>query len=355
MTNRYLPHSPYVLTVAFCLLAGVIPAPANVVITLEARDAEGELIEGEVPARSTVSVDVLLSVDEEDDPLLNIRDVQLDFEGTTVGLVLANFQWILPAGVDPVTYSRSEVLPRPRLAYLGDERIGNSIIDLDQTPLLVATLEVTVNSSGTVDLRNAGADRVDEGLLIRAGFDEPIEFTLDERNVSGGTLRLTVEGGTGPDSDRDGVPDSIDAFPFDPNESVDTDDDGVGDNADDDDDGDGVDDVDDEFPLDPDEAFDTDGDGTGNNADEDDDNDGVPDTEDAFPLDPNETRDCNGNGVGDNSDPAPDACPDRNTGPRVTGGCGPGLAAIMGVLIATLGFLRWRPAGRPGYCRGKSG
>ena len=54
-----------------------------------------------------------------------------------------------------------------------------------------------------------------------------------------------------PDSDGDGVNDEDDAFPDDPNESVDTDGDGIGNNADPDDDGDGIDDENDEFPLDP--------------------------------------------------------------------------------------------------------
>jgi len=42
-------------------------------------------------------------------------------------------------------------------------------------------------------------------------------------------------------------------------------------------DGDGVPDLQDAFPLDPNETMDTDGDGLGNNSDEDDDNDGMPD------------------------------------------------------------------------------
>ncbi len=69
------------------------------------------------------------------------------------------------------------------------------------------------------------------------------------------------------DSDGDGVADSEDAFPVDPEESVDTDGDGVGNNADPDDDGDGYEDADDAFPLDPNEWLDTDGDGLGDNAD----------------------------------------------------------------------------------------
>ena len=63
-------------------------------------------------------------------------------------------------------------------------------------------------------------------------------------------------------------------------ESVDTDNDGVGNNADRDDDGDGVVDALDAFPLDQAETIDTDGDGIGNNADSDDDGDGVVDAED---------------------------------------------------------------------------
>ena len=79
------------------------------------------------------------------------------------------------------------------------------------------------------------------------------------------------------DQDGDGVPDRDDAFPLDQSESVDTDSDQVGDNADSDDDGDGVPDIDDAFPLDESESLDTDSDQVGDNADSDDDGDGYPD------------------------------------------------------------------------------
>jgi len=52
------------------------------------------------------------------------------------------------------------------------------------------------------------------------------------------------------DSDADGVPDTSDAFPINAAESVDTDGDGIGNNADSDDDGDGTADASDPFPLD---------------------------------------------------------------------------------------------------------
>ena len=69
------------------------------------------------------------------------------------------------------------------------------------------------------------------------------------------------------DSDGDGIVDVADALPNDPAEHLDTDGDGIGDNADPDDDGDGVDDGDDAFPVDADEWADVDDDGIGDNAD----------------------------------------------------------------------------------------
>jgi hypothetical protein len=76
------------------------------------------------------------------------------------------------------------------------------------------------------------------------------------------------------DSDGDGVIDSEDAFPLDADESLDTDSDGVGNNADTDDDGDGWSDTDEgnegSDPLDA-TSVPTDTDGVGNVTDTDDD------------------------------------------------------------------------------------
>jgi len=109
------------------------------------------------------------------------------------------------------------------------------------------------------------------------------------------------------DSDGDGVVDSEDQFPDDPNESVDTDGDGVGDNSDAfpddatrsiDTDGDGWADVDTDGPDDlyPDDYRnwqDTDGDGIADNVDSDIDNDGVLNWLEVIfgsdPYDPNDT------------------------------------------------------------------
>jgi hypothetical protein len=113
------------------------------------------------------------------------------------------------------------------------------------------------------------------------------------------------------DDDGDGVSNSADAFPYDSSEQVDTDGDGIGNNADTDDDGDGLSDALDLFPLDATEQMDTDGDGVGNNADTDDDGDGVGDNSDA----------CNNTAAGETVDDFGCAIsiPDTNTSAMAIG------------------------------------
>ena len=115
------------------------------------------------------------------------------------------------------------------------------------------------------------------------------------------------------DDDNDMVLDINDAFQFDPAETKDTDDDGIGNNADNDDDGDDWPDnlevlcfssggqgdslIATVMPAD------NDGDGTCDAIDADDDNDGVLDEIDVFPFDGAEWEDRNGDGLGDNGHP----------------------------------------------------
>lgn len=101
----------------------------------------------------------------------------------------------------------------------------------------------------------------------------------------------------GTDTDLDGVPDVVDPFPTDPNETEDKDNDGIGDNSDPDfmdTDSDGVVDSQDDFPEDPTQTKDRDGDGYGDNPD--------GDNPDDFPDDSSEWRDTDGDGIGDNTD-----------------------------------------------------
>ncbi len=103
------------------------------------------------------------------------------------------------------------------------------------------------------------------------------------------------------DNDGDGTNNSDDAFPLDATEDIDTDGDGVGDNADTDDDDDGTADTNDAFPLDDAEDTDTDGDGVGDNADTDDDGDGWSDADEAT-CGSDDPSDTDGDGVCDGSD-----------------------------------------------------
>ena len=112
---------------------------------------------------------------------------------------------------------------------------------------------------------------------------DTIQFYSNTSDVQAidGLGRAVVESG---DLDSDGVADAADAFPFDFEENLDTDSDGVGNNADTDDDGDGIPDELDDFPLDANDFKDTDSDGIGDSVDPDDDDDGLLDEADPCPL-----------------------------------------------------------------------
>jgi len=328
------------------------PARADLVVTLAAFDADDEPVTGRVAAETELSIDVLLSVDEVDDPLNDVRTLVLDFGFANAGIRLRQFTWTFDSLRDGGLYRQTTDLPTPEATYTGLARSEERILDLVETPVRVAILEVTVDATGGL---SAIGDPLatSSAALFDAGFSAPRRFSLAEGNLQGEPLVFLVPDEEPPDdqdSDGDGVPDSADAFPDDPAETEDTDGDSVGDNADafpddpeetEDTDGDGVGDHADAFPSDADETQDTDGDGAGDNTDPDDDGDGFDDGNDAFPLDPTEWLDSDGDGIGDNLDSFPldptrgiDTTHGGNTGPRVIGSLcgaaliGPGLAAV---------------------------
>lgn len=303
-------------------------ADAGLTISLEARDANGAPLASQVAAGTTAQIDILLSADSADDPLPNLRHLRFDFLATSPGISVGAFAWRVNSNVYLLFGSPPKV---DAVSALSES--SPILLTLTATPTLVATVEVTINETGTLDVTNTNAADTNSGATFRTGFgldaNDPItNFSLFDGNLSGGTLDFVVDTGTTPgdgggstpppiggggdgtpqptfDSDSDGIIDANDAFPSNPLETTDTNQNGIGDNADTDDDGDGVPDAEDAFPLNQAEVFDTDGDGIGDNLDPDDDGDGVVDSLDALPLNPAETVDSDADGVGDNTDVFP--------------------------------------------------
>ena len=178
----------------------------------------------------------------------------------------------------------------------GDGRFGGCMAALDVAPadsgLDCAGRWVTFSCTGE-HAEKEDAHRMFESLLAAVVADKSVEMWVTDEKKHGeychaSRIKIQDDPHVDEDSDGDGVLDLDDDVPLNASETVDTDDDGVGDNTDTDDDNDGVSDADDAFPLDANESVDTDGDGVGDNADTDDDNDGTLDVDDDCPLDPDD-------------------------------------------------------------------
>ncbi len=119
-------------------------------------------------------------------------------------------------------------------------------------PEVVADVTVSISGNvGTMEIFPGNPDTLGGGnhtstITVRVCNDSACSSQI---SGSPKTITVSYDVEVGPDADGDGVPDTLDAFPNDPNENADTDGDGTGNNADPDDDNDGVADVDDEFPL----------------------------------------------------------------------------------------------------------
>ena len=170
------------------------------------------------------------------------------------------------------------------------------------------SIALLVFSSSVFAIDTDGDGYDDSVDLFPADPLEWIDTDLDgignnsDPDIDGDGLLNGTDGGPDNNDDGDLAINLYDPLPRDPSEWLDTDNDGLGNNTDTDDDNDGVPDLLDVFPLNPLESLDTDLDGIGNNADSDDDGDGVLDVYDQFPLDPLETIDTDLDGIGNNAD-----------------------------------------------------
>ena len=135
---------------------------------------------------------------------------------------------------------------------------------------------------------DGSVDALTDGLLILRNLFGLSDTALTQGVVSNNGIRnssssILIYINTIKDSDGDNVTNFFDAFPNNPDEWIDTDNDGIGNNEDEDDDGDGIPDISDPFPLDASASNDTDMDGIADIYDPDDDGDGIIDEHDVLP------------------------------------------------------------------------
>lgn len=310
------PRSTFNIVLTGIALLISSAARADVVVTLAPQNDQTNVAPG-----ATLLVDVLLSVDARDNPLPHIRLIQLDFGDTDDSLVVETIEWNFELESGPDLYLLSTALPVAYAASIATSGIDGFIINLDETPFRVATIEVIVNDSGVLDVVGTASAPEDSAALISARFDFPADYTLALANLSGGTLALRADGAPDDDADDDGVPDAVDDLPNNANENTDTDNDNLGNVSDDDDDGDGIVDDDDQTPLGEQPTS-----GNDNAASNENGNDNTADDNDNVVINDN-------TGGNDN---------DENEGPRVTGGlCAPGMIGFSLWTLLGLSALRW--------------
>ncbi|AJQ97230.1 hypothetical protein [Gynuella sunshinyii] len=175
--------------------------------------------------------------------------------------------------------------------------------DVDAFPLNASEW---LDTDGDLIGNNADTDDDNDGYSDSVETNEGTD-PLDANSTPADFDGDFIPDSTDVDDDNDGVNDLADAFPFDASETFDSDNDGLGNNADSDDDGDGYSDniesTEGSDPLDNSSIpTDFDGDLIPDTSDNDDDNDGVLDLNDALPFNAAESVDTDGDGLGNNTD-----------------------------------------------------
>ncbi len=266
----------------------------------------GKTIELAVGEEAIIDVTLAINAGDTLSGVFFTNEAVIGVEQTSQSTALAN--WVTgtknaPLGIDSQQFAvaastpLSDSVDGPGTIIVGSQTVkvtSGSVGDELEIAINVEGLGIGDETGSQYTRTVTGSSNQDDVGVFHIGVGSPgySSPTLDDERdplvikivagSSGTDTNGTSTGGT--DGDDDGVPDDQDAFPDDPAETTDTDNDGTGDNADTDDDDDGVNDDSDAFPTDPAETIDTDGDGIGNNADTDDDGDGIADDEDTTPT-----------------------------------------------------------------------
>lgn len=198
------------LLAAAVTLSFAAPAWAAVEITLTPRDAEGNEVTGPVEAGTTLTVDLVLAVEAGDADVSDVREVRFDLTASSSNLAIGEFTWTLDLESGDDLYLELNTPPIYNVIYLGLEPTEGTILAITETPQVVATVEVTVEGDGTLEVLNLNAASGDQGAQISAGFDDPVELTAAGGDLIGGTLELTVvaEEPVGNDNANDNVADN---------------------------------------------------------------------------------------------------------------------------------------------------
>ena len=213
-----------ILTIALLALLSSATL-ADVAITLDVRDAAGQPITGPVEAGTVAKIELFLAATGTDNPLQDVRGLQFNFSATDPGLTVQNYVWTFDPGFGQISYFSMTSLPVAATAYTSTAGQPGVILVFTDTPQTIATFEVVVNETGTLDLVSGG---VDQGLAteIIAAFSNRQSFTLALGNLTGGVLELAVVGATGGGSSGGGGggddpaedPDEPDADPDNPSD-----------------------------------------------------------------------------------------------------------------------------------------
>jgi Bacterial Ig domain/Thrombospondin type 3 repeat len=213
------------------------------------------------------------------------------------------------------------------LADLASDLADDDVINGSSgSTLNASTLQVLQQDPSSLNIPNTSpVQTIADVQSILATETSITGFTTSTAALTDGTIVTRLKPAiASADADGDGVLNVDDDLPFNKDESIDSDGDGIGDNADTDDDNDGVLDVDEGIASTPADN-DTDGDGIKNNVDNcknifnpaqtntdgdtegdacdlDDDGDGVDDVIDAFPVDQSRSVDTDSDGIDDAND-----------------------------------------------------
>ncbi len=192
------------------VVAGGFAVCARADVVLELRPVDHAVMSGVITVDSgaEVTIEVYLSVTDDQVLLEDVRFLRFDFSATSAGLELAQFTWTLADAVPPgggsYLVDPDPAMPPatptllPSIVYLGLSSMPGTILNLATEPARVATFVVRVSEAGTLDALNASADVADistaaDGGGLFASFDEPATtYSLTNDNLRGGSLEFAI-------------------------------------------------------------------------------------------------------------------------------------------------------------------